>query len=86
MKESRDRNLKAGTEAEIMQEYCLLVCSSCKLSPLFYIIQDHQPRGGPAHSRRNPLSSIIDQENVPQTSLQANFMEAFSQLRYFLLT
>jgi hypothetical protein len=37
------RNLKPGTEAEAMEECCLLACPA-------YTIQGHQDRGGTFHS------------------------------------
>jgi hypothetical protein len=42
------RNLEAGTDAEAMEEYCLLACSAC-----FFI----EPRGGTTH---NELGSPAD--------------------------
>lgn len=39
-------------------------------------------QGGTALSGLGPPKSIINQENAPQTCLEANLMEAFSQLRF----
>ena len=41
------RNLEAGTEAEAMEECCLLACSSCPVQFVFLCTpgQDHLPRG-----------------------------------------
>ena len=36
--------------------------------------QDHQPRGDTAHSELDPLTSIIDRENVPQANLVGYFL------------
>jgi len=44
------RNLEAGTEAEAMEEHCLLIFSPGWSS----FIQDHLPRGDAAHSGLNP--------------------------------
>jgi hypothetical protein len=40
-------SLKAGADAEAMEEYCLLACSHGLLSLLFYRAQDHQDKGDP---------------------------------------
>lgn len=41
---TQGRNLEAGTEAEPMEECCLLACSTC-----FLLTQDQVPRGGTTH-------------------------------------
>jgi hypothetical protein len=77
-----EQELKAGTEAEIMEWCCLLACSSW-LAQLAFL---YHP-GPPAQEWQLPQwggSSHINQENVPQTCLQTNLMEAFSQLRLLL--
>lgn len=55
--------LKAGTEAEALEEHCLLACSSWHSQPAF--LQNHQHRGGTFHSGLDPPTSIIKQENTP---------------------
>lgn len=45
-------------------------------------LQEHLPREGTAHSMLTPPTSIVNQENAPQTCLQANLMEAISQPRF----
>lgn len=74
-------NLEAGTDAETMKEHCLLACSSL----LSYILQDHLPRGGPTHSGLGLSTSIINQENVPQSCPQAGLIEAIPHLKVLLL-
>lgn len=52
---TQGRNLEAGTEAEAIEEHCLLACS-CLAQPIFFYI---------AHNRlyiRNSSTSIIKQE------------------------
>lgn len=60
---------------------CLLACSSL----LSYILQDHLPRGGPTHSGLGLSTSIINQENVPQSCPQAGLIEAIPHLKVLLL-
>lgn len=50
----------------------------------FYNSQDHQPRMGTMPSELHPPTSIISQETVSQTCLQACLVWAFSQLRLSL--
>jgi hypothetical protein len=42
--------------------------------------QDHLPRGGQGHTTLATPAWKIPQENVPQSCLQANLMQAFSKL------
>jgi hypothetical protein len=67
IEKSQSRNLKARTEAEVMEKHCLLAYSSSLTEPAFLynsglLAQRWQPHGEPGH-----LTSIIIQENVPQT-------------------
>lgn len=62
------------------EEYCSLACSSLLAQSAFHIT--HLLRDATAHSGLGPSTSIINQENVPQTCLQANLMQVFSQLRF----
>lgn len=50
---------------------CLLTCSRPIVSYLSYRIQYHLPRGGTTYSELDPSTSVINQENASQTSLQA---------------
>ena len=50
----------------------------------FYISRTTLPRGGTAHSGMGLPTPTINQENVPYTCLQANSIEAFSQLMFLL--
>lgn len=61
----------AGTEAESMEECCLLICFSL-LILLSYSIED-------------PHTSITNLENAFQSCLQLNLVEAFSRLRFLPL-
>lgn len=58
------QKLKAKTEAEIMEEWCLLASS---------FLMHTLPRGGTAHSRLGPLPSIINQGNCSQTNTDRQF-------------
>lgn len=42
------------------------------------------PREGSIHCELGTPVSITNQEKAPQTRLQANLVEAFSQVRFFL--
>lgn len=68
------KEAKAGAEAETMEEHCSLACSSGSYLGSFW---DNLPKGRTTHSEPGPPLSIITQENVPQTSQQANLIEAF---------
>ena len=55
------RNPEAGADAEAMEGYCLLACSSWSLlSLLSYRIQEHQPSGG---TTRKGLSTSLSITN-----------------------
>lgn len=51
-----ERELKARTEAEVMEKHCLLASSACSLL---------QPRSGTTHNRLDLLTSNMHQENAP---------------------
>ena len=72
------RDFDAGTKAETMEECCLLVCFPWLAQPTFYITQDNLNMISITSSRLDSHISIINQEIVPQTCLQANLIEAFS--------
>ena len=64
---TRGRNVEAETEAEAMEECCLLAClwlASGFLSYFYYTTQDHLPRDATTHSGLGPLSTN-NQENAP---------------------
>jgi hypothetical protein len=46
---------------------------------------DPLPESDVTHSRLGPPTSIINQEKVPQTCLQASLLEAYSQLRFLFI-
>jgi hypothetical protein len=46
---------------------------------------DHISGVSTAHSWLDPPTPIINQENAPQTCLQVNLREAFSQLRFLFI-
>lgn len=50
---------------------CSLTCSRPVVSYLSYRIQYHLPRAGTTYSELGPSTSVINQENASQTSLQA---------------
>ena len=75
-------NLEAGADAEAMEGCCLLAYSPWLAQPLSYTNQDHLPRSRLTHNELDCLRSIINQENAPQTCLQANLRKVFSLLRF----
>lgn len=64
-----------------MEESCLLACSSWLLNFPSYTTEDHLTSSATSHSELDPPTLIINQENAPQSCLQANLMEAVSQLK-----
>ena len=56
-------NLEAGTEAEAIEESCLLSSTSW-LACLAFLYKDHQLQGVTALSDLGPHKSIINQENA----------------------
>jgi hypothetical protein len=79
MKASQGRNLKVRTEAEAIEECCLLL-EACFLNLLSYTILDNLPRGGTGLSLGH--QSRI-KKTPPQAYLQAGIVETFSQLFLF---
>lgn len=75
--------LEAGTEAETMEECCLLVCFP-RLAHLDFLYNSEPSTQG-SHQPHNDLFSstpIMNQENTPQkTCLQVNLMEVILQFR-----
>lgn len=65
-KESQDRNLESGTEAEAMKEWCCPVYFHALFDLLSYTGQGYLSRGGTTHSKLGPSISIIIQKNTPQ--------------------
>ena len=69
---TQSRNLEAETEAEVMEERCLLACSSWLCSTCFPI----SPclGGATAHSGQGPLTSITNQKYALRTCLRWYFL------------
>lgn len=63
-----------GTGAETME----VLFMPCSASFPIQHREDHLPRGGPAHSNLGHPTSNLNQENAPQTHLQANLMDGSS--------
>lgn len=55
------------------------------LYSLSYTTQGHLSRSGTTHGGLGPHTSIINKEKALYTYLEANLIEAFSQLRVSLL-
>lgn len=62
LKGTQGRNLESATEAEAMEESCLMACSQVLLSSISYITQDYLPRGGTTHS--GPATTIKQQNSL----------------------
>lgn len=62
--EAQGKKLEAGTEAEVMEEPCLLTCFSWLAQPPS-LSQVHPPRGGTTYSVLGPPTPISDGENAP---------------------
>ena len=60
-------NPEAGTEAEVMEECCLLACFPwlAQLAFLKTTTQNHRPKGGASHYGLSLLTLIINQEKFP---------------------
>lgn len=52
-----------------------------RLSHLSFTTKDHLPRSGTPHTMLGPPTSIINQDDVPQTCLWVDLMEVVPQLR-----
>lgn len=72
-----DTNNLGRKEQEAMEGDAYWLASPGMLSLVSCNTQDHQPRGDTAHTELDPLTSIIDRENVPQ----ANLVGVFPQLK-----
>jgi hypothetical protein len=71
---------KVGNEAEAMEEHCLLACPTW-LSQLPFVYNT-----GPLfqdQSGLDPLTSMTNQEDAPQTCLPSNLMEGTPPLAFF---
>lgn len=73
--------MKAGTAAEAMEEAAYWRVLHGLLSLFSYAISDLLPRSGTNHNELASSTSVPEEDNTPQSWLQANLMEAFSQLR-----
>ena len=69
--------MKAGADAEAMEDAAYWLASHGLLSLLSYGIQDQQPRDGTTHNWAGPSST----DHYLKNALQPSLMEAFSQLR-----
>lgn len=79
------RNLEAGTEAEIIEERCFLVCCPELLSLLSYTPQRHLPRGTPPTMGFDPPhQSLINIS--PRACSQTILRKLFFQLRFLSLS
>ena len=79
------RNLVASAEAEAVNVCCLLTCSLHGLLSFFYTTQDNLPGGSITFNGLDSIISIVIQENILQTCLQAILLEVSSQLTFPLL-
>lgn len=57
------REVRAETEAQAVEEHCLLACSLWLFPLLSHSTQDHQPTGGMSHGGLDPPISVINHEN-----------------------
>lgn len=69
-----------------IKESCTLLCSLRLTQLAFLENQQHLPRASPAHSGLISATSIVGGENFLQPFPRAKLMEAFSQLRWPLLS
>jgi hypothetical protein len=77
---TQSRKLEAGTEAAVIEEYCILACSSWLVQLVSYTTQDHLLRGSTTYRGLGPPGSRNNQENV--LDLPIHNLIAFSQLRF----
>ena len=54
------RNLEVGTDTKVMGMYCYWLAPCGLLNQLPYILQGHQPRGGPTYNGLGPLPSMTN--------------------------
>lgn len=78
--EVRAETWREGTDAEAMEECCGWLALCVMLNLLSYTIQDHQPRDSTIHSGLGPPISINNFENVLESCIQTDLMEAYFQL------
>lgn len=78
--ESKDLETRDKSEAMEDAEYWLALPGLLTL--LSCNTQDHQHRDDVNHSELSPPITNINEENIPQTCLQANFVGTTSQLRF----
>lgn len=71
------KEVKSGTQGRNLEEGRKTVGEFCLLAGLFCLIPI-------AQSELAPPTSIPSQKNTQQSYLQANFMEAFTQLKLSL--
>lgn len=72
---------KAGTEGKTAEVLHMDLFSLCRWS---YLSHDHLQRAGTTHTGLAPPASMINQDNGPQTCLQAILMQEVSQLWFRL--
>jgi hypothetical protein len=72
-----NRNLKAGTQAEAIEECCLLACSSW-LNQLAFLYTSESTAQGWDHPEYTRPILIINEENITQAYVQTNLTRAFS--------
>lgn len=73
------RDLESRPEADAREKCCLSIFLTMDRSICFSIPHRATWAGnGTSHSGLDPLTSVIIQENAPQSCLQENLMEAFS--------
>jgi hypothetical protein len=83
---SHGRNLQAGTEAEAIEEHYLLSCSSWFVQTTFLYIPGPPGQGSTTHRELgSSISSVINQENGPQTCLQDGERILGAQWSHFLI-
>lgn len=82
-----DASLEARTEAATTDECCLLAYSAW-IAQFAFLAQDHPPRSSISHNELKPSphphTSTVNQENAAPACLQADLLEAPSQLTFSL--
>lgn len=81
--ERKSRQEPGGTHRSRDREGLLLTCFLSKVCSGSYTTQDHQHRGGTAHSGWHQAWSVINQEYAPKTDLQAILRKEILQLTLF---
>ena len=72
--------VKAGTKAVAMEECCTGLFPIAGSTCFFNSTHDYPLKGTTANIYLGPSTPIINQDNIPQTHLQVNLMEALSQV------